>query len=150
MSPSSGTDKQQKSQTVISAIPESPTVSLQAPSRHILLSAIVAFPSAFLAPILWTLVLLGGNLGLPFLVSRIIEFSQSYSSADLADDPVREGWGLVGATALLFLVIAVSTGQVRSRFSLSRFTQVRETDPLLLNLFSQTVTVVDFEVRDQS
>lgn len=87
-----------------------PFVQLEAPKRHILLSAIYAFPSAFLTPIVWTLVLAAGNLGLPFLVSRTISYSQSYST----DNPVpeNEGWGLVGATALLLLVIAVATGQV--------------------------------------
>ncbi len=64
----------------------------------------------FVTPILPQLLSTGSLLAVPQLVSATIAFAESYTST--TPDPEQNGWGLVGAWGLVFLVASVGAGQL--------------------------------------
>ena len=74
--------------------------------QPLLMSLFKAFTGKLCAPLLPALIACVSSLGRPLLISRTILFVQSYSSPD--PQPLSNGWGLVGAAALTYLVYSLS------------------------------------------
>jgi len=84
--------------------------SAKPPVRSLILATLLAFPVQILKPISWRLILIAAQLSQPFLVSNTLSFAQSFATGD--PQPLAYGWGLVGATTLVYGVVGLSTGQV--------------------------------------
>jgi ATP-binding cassette, subfamily C (CFTR/MRP), member 1 len=92
------------------------------PSKSLLWALVRAFLPAILLPAIPQAAYTAAQLTVPFLVSDTISFAESYaaasasnpggSSSSVSPQPESHGWGLVGAWGLVYLVIAVSAGQL--------------------------------------
>ena len=81
-------------------------------SKSLLWALIRAFLGALLLPAVPQAAYTAAQLTVPFLVSDTIAFAQSYAPTANAPQPDSHGWGLVGAWVLVYLVIALSAGQL--------------------------------------
>ncbi|EPQ30723.1 uncharacterized protein PFL1_01624 [Pseudozyma flocculosa PF-1] len=80
--------------------------------RGLLVTLMLAHPLAWFAPIPWMAIDTACKLTLPFLVSATLAFVQSFDHDSASPpQPTAYGWGLGGAFALAYLVLALSTGQ---------------------------------------
>ncbi|KAJ7205375.1 P-loop containing nucleoside triphosphate hydrolase protein [Mycena rebaudengoi] len=78
-------------------------------SRHrLLLTLIYAFPSAFLAPILPTIVWCLAQMAQPVAIHDAIDFLSSYSTD--TPRPVQHGWALAVAFLLIYAISGISDG----------------------------------------
>lgn len=74
-------------------------------SRPLLRTMFSAFGETLLAPILPCIICSLALITQPTLISSVIKFVESYSTGNPADrQPVANGWGLVGAYALVFII----------------------------------------------
>ncbi|KIY73114.1 P-loop containing nucleoside triphosphate hydrolase protein [Cylindrobasidium torrendii FP15055 ss-10] len=78
-------------------------------TQPIFLPSMKAFFSQFAGPAIPKLFLIATTFTQPFLVSRMLSFIESYSSDDGAREDPALGWGLVGAYAIVYMLIAFST-----------------------------------------
>lgn len=75
--------------------------------QPLLLAAGTAFAGPLAAPIFPHLIASVITLARPLIIGHTVTFVTSYSSAN--PQPLSHGWGLVGATALTYLVYSVAT-----------------------------------------
>jgi ATP-binding cassette subfamily C (CFTR/MRP) protein 1 len=89
---------------------DEPSVSEEEKQINLLWVCFKSFPLALLEPVFPKLCMTGATLALPFLVRDTLAFAESHTEGNTAQ-PTVYGWGLVGAYALVYLVLAFSTGQ---------------------------------------
>jgi hypothetical protein len=80
------------------------------PPRGLLWVCVLSFPGAVLAPAVPRLIMVAATLAQPYLVSATLTFAESFQEGAVPQS-TSNGWGLVGAYALVFTVLAFSTGQ---------------------------------------
>jgi len=76
-------------------------------SQPLLWATLTSFGPVLAAPLLPFLISSVVALARPLIVGQTITFVESFSTADPA--PLADGWGLVGATVLTYIVYALST-----------------------------------------
>jgi hypothetical protein len=76
-------------------------------SQPLLWASLSSFGVALAAPLLPFLISSVVTLARPLIVGRTITFVESFNTPNPA--PIADGWGLVGATALTYIVYALST-----------------------------------------
>lgn len=80
------------------------------PPRSLLLVCLLSFPGAVLAPAVPRMIMVAATLAQPYLVSATLTFAESFQDGAVPQS-TSNGWGLVGAYALVYTVQAFSTGQ---------------------------------------
>ncbi|KAH8918193.1 P-loop containing nucleoside triphosphate hydrolase protein [Atractiella rhizophila] len=76
--------------------------------RPLLRTCLVAFAPALVSPVIPTIVNSLATIAQPLLIGDLVTFISSYSSDD--PEPAYIGWALVGAFALVFVIIAIANG----------------------------------------
>lgn len=108
-----------------------------------------AFPLVLLKPAIYKVIVIAVSVSQPFLISDALKFLQPRTSSDNSTDgfvePLRNGWGIVAAFALIYTLMAVSSGQYY--FSLSQASlAVRGS---LLNAVLHHTSAIHLDAADQ-
>jgi ATP-binding cassette subfamily C (CFTR/MRP) protein 1 len=124
-------------------------------------STVTSLKWPLLAPIVPRLALIGFNYSQPFLITRIIDYVED------ADKDTNTGYGLIGATAIIYIGIAISNGRYQHanfrfmtmlRGSLSaliyektlnlRYTAVEDQSPISLSTDVDYIVTVSQELHE--
>ena len=70
-------------------------------------AALLAFRGRLMAPIIPYFIASWASMGRPLIINQTINFVNSYSTSE--PDDLSNGWGLVAASALIYIAYAVST-----------------------------------------
>ncbi|PWN46197.1 P-loop containing nucleoside triphosphate hydrolase protein [Ceraceosorus guamensis] len=108
--------------------------SLPPPPHNLVYALAIGFPVSLFLPIIPRLIVTAATLAQPFLVSKTLAFAQSSGTA--TDSPTAYGWGLVGAYALIYLVLATSNGQY---YWLSAKTMVKMRGALIEIIYAKSL-----------
>ncbi len=77
--------------------------------QPIFMPSILAFAPQFFVPALPKLMLIAATFTQPYLVQAMLNFIDSYSDLEATPEDPSHGWGLVGAYAIVYFIIAGCT-----------------------------------------
>ncbi|KAF9033283.1 P-loop containing nucleoside triphosphate hydrolase protein [Hymenopellis radicata] len=77
--------------------------------QPIFMPSILAFAPQFFVPALPKLMLIAATFTQPYLVQAMLSFIDSYSDSEATPEDPSHGWGLVGAYAIVYFIIAACT-----------------------------------------